>query len=437
MHVFPATDQLPHEPLRVRAPTGPFLLTLALTMLRAVLALALGAPLWLPFALGVLIWGWPPNVPRLPEHFRYLRLACTVQPPAPGLAPLSRVYLILTILIRLGIAPLFGLFWFLDELLFGRILNATPVKAPLILLSGARSGSTQISHYLESDPRLAAPTAMQICFPFLWVWYLAVPTVGRLFTRDQIERMLASVVTEEFLQRHELSAFHTDTFEVCFFMQRLNFLTLYLGPEHINTDVGFSRASSRDGAFPKADFVDFMDRLARKTLYFAGSGDQPKRFYFKGHFQPVDDELAARYPDAHFLTVVREPLGRFKSAINHVHGNSVCEPLGSVPWAWLAAVLPQNEAEYCEREQEWFSRSELPSRTVVRFGDYTRDLEGTMTRIYRECMGDEVLPAYVPREHAERERQRYRVDRGLADLGVDVASLKARLAPYRKWCEEG
>jgi hypothetical protein len=42
----------------------------------------------------------------------------------------------------------------------------------------------------------------------------------------------------------------------------------------------------------------------------------------------------------------------------------------------------------------------------------------------------------VPTRHAPRERQRYTVNRTLAELGIDEAALRSRLASYIAWCED-
>jgi hypothetical protein len=439
MYVSPQTDRLPHEPRRVRWSTVPFLGRLLAKVLVLALLALLTAGLWPPFLLGVMRWGWPPHQPRLWQFRRYLRLTWTVSPPEPGIAPLSRVYLILTLVQRFLLLPASGVAWYLDEVLYGRRLADTSVRKPLFLLSAARSGSTQISRYLESDPRLVAPTVLQTLLPYLWVWRLAAPTLGRVVPRRWGESLAEAIATEEFFQRHELSPYHTDTFEVLFYATHLNMFSFCLGPEVLSEDVSFSSMAEHNRQLWEEDFVDFIDALGRKTLLFAGPGEggQPRRLYVKGHFQPADDALAQRYPDAHFLTVIRNPASRLQSMLNHAHGNAPCEALGAVPWTWLARSLPDDEAAYCQREQDWFTRPEGPSRTVIRFTDYVADLKGTMALVYRQCMGDEVLPAHVPTEHTPRERKNYRVNRSLSDLGIDAEAYGDRLSDYQAWCLRG
>ena len=130
-----------------------------------------------PILALLLAWGiglgGPPNVPKLWQVRRYLRLTWTSRYPAPRLLFGKRCLLTFAILRKVVLAPVLGLAWFCDELLFGRVLDSTPVVAPLIEISAGRSGSTQLARYLEDDPRLVAPNLLQSLFPYLWLWKLA------------------------------------------------------------------------------------------------------------------------------------------------------------------------------------------------------------------------------------------------------------------------
>lgn len=434
MYVSPNTDALPHEPVRVRAAAPVFALRL---LVKLVLVAVLGAivlPLWPLFAVGALVFGWPPHVARPAEFARYFGLVLTARPPSPGIPPLSRAYLFAHLVQRLWMVPVAGAAWYLDEVLLARRMAAHPIHAPVIVLSAARSGSTQISRYLEEDPRLAAPSSLQTLVPYLWLWHLARP-LGRWITEARLEAWLRATMPLEFIQRHEVHPLRTDTFEVLFFVLRVHVLAPCFGPETFVDDMAFSSRAAHNRRMWERDFVGFIDRLGRKTLAFAGLGPdgRPRRLYIKGHFQAADDALAARYPDAHFLTVTRDPVKRLRSVLNHIHGNPIFEPLGAIPWAWLAEALPDAAAAYDAREHAWFTRPDGPARTVIRFTAYAQDLEGTMRTIYRRCFGDEQLPDHVPRVHTARDRTNYAVNRSLADVGIDADAHAARSAQYIAW----
>jgi hypothetical protein len=58
-----------------------------------------------------------------------------------------------------------------------------------------------------------------------------------------------------------------------------------------------------------------------------------------------------------------------------------------------------------------------------------------MAQVYRECLDITPLPPHVPRVHPPRERTHYLLNRSLAQLGIDEASLNARLSRYVEWCK--
>jgi hypothetical protein len=426
-----------HDPTgRARAFTLAVVLQFALKLLTLFGLALLSAPLWPLYGLGTLIWYRPPNVPRLTQAMRYLKLAWTVDPPTPGLPAWARLWISLKIVQKVLLTPVLGLVWLIDELLYGPALDATPVVAPLFVVSAARSGSTQIALYLDDDPALAAPNILQSMFPYLWLWRLAPRTVGRLLDKDQIRAKIRSMMPPELLERHEGDPFHIDTFDGAFYSAHLNSMAFDLGPDAVVAEFNFARFAPHNRRLWEEDFITFVDRIARKTLLHAGPTPDGagKRFLLKGHFLCGADALARQYPDARFLTVIRDPALRLRSAINYMRVNPSDPVLGPIPWPWLASALARTEREYCQVEQAWFTRETGPRRCVIRFSEFVHDLETTMRRVYRTCCDADALPSHVPTQHAPRERTHYTVNRTLAELGIDQAELRAQLASYVAWC---
>ncbi len=428
-------EQLPSEhPIR-----GASLLELSFRLpLRSVMLAFLAvftAPAWPFYLLGRAIWGRPPNVPRARQILRYLRLAWIGRPPAPGLSFLARLWLTLSILRKVVVIPVWGLAWILDQALYGRALRETSVQGPLLEISALRSGSTQLARYLEEDPRLVAPNFLQSVFPYLWLWRLVPRTVGRFVTREFVLEKAEALLPEEFLQRHETDPLQTDTFDIAFYLAHLNHLSPLLGPVPAIDDFGFAVVAPHNQLLWKRDFVELVDGIARKTLLHAGptSDGEPRRFFLKGHFLCAAEALEARYPDARFVTMIREPAPRFRSAINYLRTNPFDPVLGPVPWAWLSQALLRSEVQYCEVERDWFTRSSGARRCVLRFSEYVANLDGSLARVYHDCLDLEV-PADRPTSHTKRNRTNYLVDRSLADLGIDESALNARLAAYIEWC---
>ena len=347
---------------------------------------------------------------------------------------MARIVLTLTILQKVFAAPIKGCAWLLDELLYGRSLNATPVEAPFFVVSAGRSGSTQITRYLEEDPTLVAPNIIQCMFPYLWAWQLAPRTIGRFLTKEKVRTKLMGMMPPEGLERHEMDPFKADTFDGPFYTAHLNHLAFFLGPEAIATEFNLGKFAPHNRQLWEEDFVALVDRLALKTLLYAQAGPE-HRFMLKGHFLAGADALAKRYPDGRFLAVIREPVSRLQSGINYLRVNPVDPALGPVPWEWLAAGLTQTETDYCWAEQVWFKETGDGTRCIIRFSEFVHDLERAMRKVYRCCLDVDELPPHVPKSHAPRERKHYSVNRSLAELGVDEVALRSQLAAYIAWSQ--
>ena len=430
-------EHLPGDPEESKTTALSFLIWLVRRTAGFVLLAIITAPLWPLYWLGALVWGSPPNVPKLWQVRRYLHLTWTIRPPSPGLPFGRRCLLTITILHKVALAPVLGIAWFLDELFFGRVLGSTTVVAPLIEISAARSGSTQLARYLEDDRRLATPNLLQIFFPYLWLWKLAPFTIGRIVSKDAFHRWLEQQLPQEFLERHEGDPFRTDTFDLALYTNHFNSLAFYLGSDVVVEDFGFARIAPHNRTLWEVEFIQLFDRIARKTLVYSGNDiyGERRRFFVKGHFLCAADALDRKYPDASFICMIREPAARLQSAINYIRVNPHDSALGPIPWVWLTDALTRTETEYCEVEQEWFSRKDGTKRIVIRFADFVADLQATMLEVYGFCFGDTVLPPHVPHEHPPRERKNYRINRSLADLGVNESELNSRLASYIIWCK--
>ena len=148
------------------------------------------APLWPLYGLVRLFRPRPPILPSARRTLDTLGLILTVKAPEPGLRPLARLSLAIELLNRWAPTPAAGLAWALDDLLYGRALAQTEIHAPLFELSAARSGSTQLAHYLEDDPQIAAPNTLQGLFPYLWLWRLAPHAPAWLMTREKLGQKL-------------------------------------------------------------------------------------------------------------------------------------------------------------------------------------------------------------------------------------------------------
>lgn len=429
-------EHLPGEPTPIDYSLGFLVKEFTFKFVGLWLALAVALPLWPVYLLLRLGLARPPHLPS-PGRFAWMMSKVMVgKPPEPGLTVRGRLAMALILSRNLALTPVFGLAWYLDELLYGRELRQISIVEPLFEISAARSGSTQLAHYLEDDPHLVAPTAIQVTYPYLWLWKWAPRIFGSWVSRDWIQKFVSDSVPLEYLQRHELDPFRTDTFEIIYFLGQWGSVFLGLGPEVMKEYLAPDRLDEHNRDYWEKDFVSFIDGIGRKTLLYVQHSAQahPRRLMIKGHFLVVAPALERRYPDARFLTMVRAPDKRLQSFINFLRCNPYDHLVGRVPWPWLVAGVMDMEITYCLDEMAFFQKEGGARRCVVRFDDYVKDLEGTMKLVYRECLDCDEVPPHVPRVHGDRVRTNYSVDRSLLQLRVNVDQLNQDLADYRVWC---
>jgi hypothetical protein len=414
-----------------------FALRIIPTTLAFVVTTIVVVPLLPIYWLGCLVWYRPPNVPYARQLLRYLKHTWTVSPQNPALPFFARIWLSLILIHFYVNSPLHGIAWLLDELLYGKTLNAISVNEPFFVISAGRSGSTQITRYIEEDQRLVAPSLLQCMFPYLWLWKLVPNTIGRIIQPEKVREMIRSAMPAELAERHEMDPFKADTFDGAFLSFHFHRFSLQLGPEVAKEDFNQANTPPYDEQIKKIDFVRLVDRLARKSIYFSGVTDtgDARRFYLKGHFLFAAQSLCDHYQDACFLTVIREPVSRIRSGINYMRVNPPDPVLGPVPWSWLTDTLIHTEVFYSQVEQKWFTAESNGRRSVIRFTDFVADLESSMKQVYRDCFNSDELPAHIPANHPPREREHYTVNRTLADLGVDEGELKNTLKEYIDWCQ--
>ncbi len=429
MNIAPVSELLPGEtPPELWTPTE-LLLAFSKRFLVLFLLMNLSLPLWLPY-LALRPWmGRPPHVPTAGRFFWFLGRILGEQPCSGPIVMRIRSALLLGWAQQLCLVPIFGMAWYLDRLLYGSQLDGQKIVAPFFELSAARSGSTQLAHHLEEDPHFVAPNLMQFLFPYLWLWKLAPQTLGRVVRKEQVQKFVLRQVPERYLERHELDPYCTDTFEVPFLAMHLGTLAMGLGANVMRQTLSATRNSPWTVATWEQDLPDYIEAIGKKLLLWRG---EPCRLMIKGHFLGSAEALERRFPDALFMTMIRDPAKRIQSTLNFHR----CQPgdglVGPPRWSELVAYDLPEEITYCKDEQQWFMYGNRKNRMVIRFEDYRRDLPGSLRRVYQELLGMAERPQ--PAEHASRKRSGYSVDRSLEQMGVDPAALEVELADYRRWC---
>eukprot|EP00928_Gymnodinium_smaydae_P014302 TRINITY_DN15216_c0_g1_i1.p1 TRINITY_DN15216_c0_g1~~TRINITY_DN15216_c0_g1_i1.p1 ORF type:complete len:264 (+),score=31.99 TRINITY_DN15216_c0_g1_i1:462-1253(+) len=125
--------------------------------------------------------------------------------------------------------------------------------------------------------------------------------------------MTAKIVADMpkmFIQRHRLNLAHPDTYEIAY---NVNYCAL--GPHYCYLSGTFDDPYGVDLEQEEEDvacFVEFVHHMFQLTASRAGT----RRPFIKGHFIYAAHQLHQRYPQATFVTVMRDPIALSKSMAN-------------------------------------------------------------------------------------------------------------------------
>ena len=426
--------------------SGPSILSLLVYLVKALLLTSFSIPFWFLTGILSLIYGRPPKMVFFGQTTRYIRYAVDCK----ELPFTSRLDLILTIIVHSATSPVSGFCWLLDEILYGKRLNSLSVVEPLFVVSAYRSASTEMARTLAKDAqRFAAPNAIMCAFPYLWLWKVITWIVGddSGISAEEANGYLNKNFTKESLERHDNDHFAMDTFDGYFLSSHLNGLAFRLGPEVIIKEFNSAKFEECNRYLFEHCFVKHVDRIARKTLLFnngattaSSSNSLDKTFLLKGHFLSSANALQRKYPDARFLAVLRDPLDRLRSGINHTAVNATLWQGNSPRWDWLSKAFQEIEVEYCEREMQWYGNKgninddRNNHRLAVKFDAFVNNFNKTMKGVYRDLLEDDKLvPNFAPLAKVSKQ---YTVNKSLKELGVDQLELKHQLDEYYAWMDK-
>jgi len=273
------------------------------------------------------------------------------------------------------------------------------------------------------------------------------------FSQEELARYLQPRgLSDDAKERHETDPFGMDTFDGTFFSCHLQGLSWRMGPSVAIREYNYAAYSPHNRhLYEEEGFVAHLDRVARKTMLFYNIAEEEKKtFLLKGHFLASAPALRRNYPDARFLTVLRDPCDRLRSAINYLAVNpALGERLpAKLKWQWLTATLQETEAMYCENELKWFQQDDVeeeqqPNETrkkrstyAVRFHSFATNTDKVLKRVYQDFLQKKVPDGIsYPTSSSSRKqnKKRYSINKSLAELGVDEADYKKRLTDYIAW----
>eukprot|EP00531_Pseudo-nitzschia_arenysensis_P003837 CAMPEP_0116152868 /NCGR_PEP_ID=MMETSP0329-20121206/20914_1 /TAXON_ID=697910 /ORGANISM="Pseudo-nitzschia arenysensis, Strain B593" /LENGTH=510 /DNA_ID=CAMNT_0003649685 /DNA_START=31 /DNA_END=1559 /DNA_ORIENTATION=+ len=443
-------------------------------------------PFWVFTQPLQLIFGRPPVLQSWSQSWRFLCHYTWLHPSVPIH---RKIYLTFAILEHTTKSPIFAFCWILDEVLYGRQLNRLKLGGEsdgnnvdndddigiVFVVSGYRSASTHLARSLLEDESMnpettpilsiASPNSMMMSVPYLWVWNYVSYFVGDLTeteeeakTKDETPSLHPTLsksvrtwyrekYSSECLERHDFDPFAIDTLDLSFLSCHLNTLAWDYCLESKSSDIvsnefNYAKHTIENKDLYEKDFVRYIDRLARKTLLFhqQGTTNPNTTILFKGHFLSIAPALQARYPSAKFVTVLRDPCDRLKSAINYTAVNpSISGRMNrrnDDEWKILAATLAETEAEYCLQELKTFSTTESDPGSFLSIhydaiANSSQQQAETIRAVQGWIVGKEgsTVSSKGARNSASKKQvttskktkktKKYTVDKTLHELGID------------------
>ena len=433
---IPNDDQRP-KPL-------PALMNILLFCVKTLLCLPVSV-LFLPFyLLGLMIWGHPPLLPVWSRYGRFMIAAFTEGKPKDNIPFTNRITVFVVVLNLMVKMPINAMCWYLDELLFSGY-HKVDIQEPIFFVTAPRSGSTQLTHYLEDDKEnFITPTVVEALLPYIWYWKLVNPVVTKLLGKKGID--LSSYFGTEANKRHHLDLSKTDSWNTLAEAWHLNFFSAFLGSSFMSWAYSYAKLDDQpiDQKF-LSSFLALTHPMMKKCVYMRGKPNQ--RVLLKGRFLEVAEALKQQYPKAKFFTTVRPPLEQMQSFINFTRVLSADGPyrtmLGLFPPSWriIRDYVVHTQIPYCKQEMAFYKEDE-ENRLVIPFAVYVKNLSATLQHIYAFCnipIPDHVVTEAIKIQNTTHDRTKRRasydpnLNRSLENLGVDEEKVKEHLADYIEW----
>ncbi|XP_065900382.1 uncharacterized protein [Dysidea avara] len=391
------------------------------------------------FLLGLLKWELPPTIPVWSRFCKYFTAVFTEGKPKDNVPFTNRVLLFLIFFDVLVKVPVNGVCWYIDELLYPSYHKAN-IDEPVFMITAPRTGSTQLCHYLEDDvDNFLVPTIAEGLFPYIWIWKLAVSVLQ--IKQERFGTMFGT----ELRKRHEFSWVRGDTWDGIARNWQFSVCNCYLGSAFMRWGYSYARLNEPIDEELLKSIMLFTKYVIKKVAYCRGKPKQ--HVLLKGHFLLIAKALEQQYPDAKFVTVVRNPANRLCSYVNLIKvtvNDSVYKmKYGLFPTTWRVIrdhVIPTQIA-YCEQEM-LFYKDPADNKLVIPFTMYVNNLSATLQRIYSFCnipIPDDVVSNAIRIQSTTHNRTEHQAsydpnfNKSLRSLGVKENKLQQHLGEYIEW----
>jgi len=429
---------------------------------KAILLQLITTILWIPFSLacvplyipGLVVWGKPPTIPSCSTICRNLLAAWLEGKPEENIPFTNRIIIFLIFLDVIVKMPVNGVCWYLDEVLYPSY-SKSEIKDPLFIITATRSASTQITKYLEEDKEnFVAPTTIEAGFPYIWAWRLVIPSIKKLGLHGIVEKELSRVIGKEAKKRTVFNIYKSDAWDgVLSSSHKTWLISQNLGCRFYKYGFVTCTLKEMDEDFCKC-FIKGSDCILKKVVYHRGLPKQ--RVLIKGHFLFAAKTFEQHYKGAKFLALIRDPLERFQSTLNHFKVASVDGFTSSVhglfPCTWKVQRdwLIETQICYCEEEMSFYkhhkhSQENTTNKLAISFANYITNLTSSLQDIYSflnipipaEMLSKAAKLQSTTHDYTEK-RNSYdpKYNRSLSSVGIDEEKLRHLLAEYTEWKNE-
>jgi len=393
------------------------------------------------FVLGAFIWGIPPMIPSWSSHCKYFTAVFTEGKPEENIPITNRIIVFLIVFYFLIKVPFHGVCWYIDELLFSSY-HKVKIEEPVFMITGLRSGSTQLNEYLFSDTKnFIAPTVAEGMFPYIWVWKLFAPILARLGLGEYFFNK--SFFGKEGNKYHQFILLKPESWGFMLHSWRFGLCDLCLGSSFMVWAHSFSRVQEPIDKDMVRNFLPITDCMMKKVMYYRGKSQQ--RMLLKGHLLLNARNIELRYPKAKLFVVVRDPVKRLRSSINFMkvmaEESKTFQGFFPATWRVIRDWAVRTQVPYCEQEMSFFKKS-ADNKLVIPFNKYVNNLSATLQSIYSFCnipVPDDVMSNAVRIQQTTHDftkrRASYdpRFNKSLTSLGVDEDKLRKNLNEYIEW----
>lgn len=385
------------------------------------------------FLIGMFDFVRIPHIPNWRQLFWTLKFEIF----HPGLSPMKRVALLWrqfkVIVAFILLAP----WWLLEEL-----YNYREVELPqmVFIICTPRTGSTNLHRIMARDSRVLAPTLTDMLAPFI-----SLTKLGQIFGNPD----LPSQTLEKFIMFlngnfNDIHRFHDTGVNV---VEELGNLTLsqwfneMIMPPYFHPDILENYPIAKFPKYLKQRILDYAVIAIKKFAYLHKDEGHPFLVCktIEPHIFDVN-ELEKRFPNAKFITLVRDPKKQICSRFSfYAAQQKISHDLDIDTQKW-GGIISERTRESSEFVMQYFFREKRKNCLALTFQEFIADLPKTYAKIYDfigakyEGSNFEAIVKKEVEEHKKFSGKRKYKNVKFEDFKIDEEKFQESFAEYYSYC---